>query len=127
VIVPVLSVRRGAEAVQFDTRAFGAGEWTRLTAPDRAVVAQLEAAGGRFMVADESPEHGHPSPGGLGGTTVRIALIVDAPDAVADRALAAGGRLIYPVADPDYGWRLGCGEDPSGHRWEIGRPPAAAS
>lgn len=121
-IMPVLSVRRGAEAVDFYTRAFGATEITRLTAPDGAVVAQLEAAGGRFMVADESPEHGHHSPQGLGGTTVRIGLVVDDPDGVAARALGAGARLVYPVADQDYGWSLGCVEDPYGHRWDIGRP-----
>lgn len=118
----VLSVRRGAEAVEFYKRAFDATEVTRLVAPDGAVVSQLDLAGGRIMVADESPEHGHHSPESLGGTTVRIGLVVEDPDGLADRALAAGARLVYPVADQHYGWRLGCVEDPYGHRWDIGRP-----
>jgi len=121
-IMPVLAVRRGAEAVDFYKRAFGAHERMRVTAPDGAVVAELEIGGARFMVADESPEHGHHSPEGLGGSTVRIALVVADPDAVAQRAVAAGARLAYAVADQDYGWRLGRVEDPYGHSWEIGKP-----
>lgn len=82
----------------------------------------MEFEGAIFFVADESPDHGNPSPEALGGTTVRIALIVADPDAVAEKAVAAGATLGYPVADQDYGWRLGLVIDPFGHRWEIGRP-----
>jgi len=121
-IMPVLSVRRGAEAVEFYKRAFGADEVMRMTAPDGAVVAELRIGGASFMVADESPENGNHSPEGLGATTVRVALVVADPHAVADRAVAAGARLVYPVADQDYGWRLGRVADPYGHHWEIGRP-----
>ena len=38
------------------------------------------------------------------------------------RAVAAGARELYPVADQPYGWRLGRVVDPFGHHWEIGRP-----
>lgn len=120
--MPVLAVRRGAEAVAFYQRAFGAVVRTMVQAPDGAIVAQLEIGSARFMVADESPEHGNPSPEALGGSTVRIALVVADPDAVAARAVAAGARLAYAVADQEYGWRLGRVEDPYGHSWEIGRP-----
>ncbi len=121
-LMPVLAVRRGAEAVDFYKRAFGAEERMRVTAPDGAVVATLAIGGMRFMVADESPEHGNPSPESLGGTSVRLSLVASDPDAVVERAVAAGARLVYPVADQDYGWRLGRVADPFGHHWEVGRP-----
>jgi PhnB protein len=121
-LMPVLAVRGGAQAVDFYRRAFGADERSRVTAADGSVVAVLDIAGWPLMVADESPEHGNPSPEGLGGTTVRLALVVPDPDAAAARAVAAGARLVYAVADQDYGWRLGRVVDPFGHHWEIGRP-----
>lgn len=121
-IMPVLAVRRGAEAVDFYKRAFGARERMRAESPDGDVVAELEIDGARFMVADESPEHGNPSPESLGGSSVRIALVVADPDAVAERAVGAGATLVYAVADQVYGWRLGRVLDPYGHHWEIGRP-----
>ena len=121
-IMPVLSVRRGAQALDFYKRALGAEEALRVESPDGNVVAELTVGEARFMVADESLEHANPSPESVGGTTVRISLIVSDPDAVVDRAVAAGAHLVDPVADQDYGWRLGRIADPFGHHWEIGRP-----
>jgi PhnB protein len=118
-----LAVRNGAHAVEFYKRAFGALEIHRAQSPDGAVVVQLDIAGDRFFVADESPEHGNFSPESLGNrSSVRLALIIDDPDALARQAVAAGAREVYPVADQPYGWRLGRVLDPFGHHWEIGRP-----
>jgi PhnB protein len=50
-------------------------------------------------------------------------LTVADPDAVFARALAAGAKQVYPVAE-EHGWRLGRVVDPFGHHWEIGRPIA---
>lgn len=121
-LMPVLAVRDGSEAVAFYGRAFDARVRMQVTAPDGAVVAELEIDGNRLMVADESPEDANPAPETLGGSPVRLALVVADPDAVAARAVAAGARVVYPVADQDYGWRLGRVVDPYGHHWEIGRP-----
>jgi len=49
------------------------------------------------------------------------ALIVDDPESVMTRALAAGAVEIYPVAQ-EHGWLLGRIADPFGHHWEIGKP-----
>ncbi len=119
---PTLSVRGGARAIDFYKEAFGASELMRVTSPDGEVVAELSIDGARFFVADESPPNGNCSPETLGGTSVRMALYVDDPDAVASRAVAAGAREVYPVADQDYGFRLGRVVDPFGHHWEICKP-----
>lgn len=125
-IAPMLSVRHGAKAVEFYVAAFGAEVLFRLEAPDGAVVARLAVQGAEFWVADESPEHCNFSPETLHGGTVRIVMIVENPDAVFNRALAAGAKTVWPVADQDYGWRVGRLVDPYGHHWEIGKPLAGS-
>jgi len=120
-IAPMLSVRNGARAVDFYKAAFGAIELFRIDAKDGAVVAQLSVDGAEFWLADESPEHSNFSPESLGGGTVRMVMTVEEPDAAFDRAVAAGAKVVWPVAN-QHGWRLGRIVDPFGHHWEIGKP-----
>jgi PhnB protein len=120
-IAPMLSVRKGAQAVEFYKAAFGAVELFRIDSESGEVVARLAADGAEFWVADESPEHKNFSPETLGGGTVRMVMIVADPDAAFDRAVKAGASVVWPVSN-QYGWRLGRIVDPFGHHWEIGRP-----
>jgi PhnB protein len=120
-ISPMLSVRNGASAVDFYQAAYGAAVLFRLE-DGGAVVAQLSVNGAEFWVADESPENFNFSPESLGGGTVRLVLIVNDPDALFERAVAAGAKVVWPVADQPYGWRMGRVVDPFGHHWEIGKP-----
>ena len=46
------------------------------------------------------------SPETLGGTSLRLLLLVDDPEAVFTRAVAAGADPVHPVQD-SHGWRLG--------------------
>jgi len=121
-ITTLLNVRRGAEAIDFYTRAFGATIISRIDAPDGSVVAQLSIGKGIFWLADESPEYQNFSPETLGGYTMRMIVIDFDPDAVFDRAIAAGASSVCPVRDESYGWRIGRVADPYGHHWEIGKP-----
>jgi PhnB protein len=123
-ISPLLSVRNGVKAVEFYKTAFGAEELFCVTDDKGAVVAQLSIAGADFWVADESPEHLNFSPESLGGGTVRMVVVVPDPDTVFDRAIGAGGKVVSPVRDQSYGWRVGRLVDPFGHHWEIGKPLA---
>src|SRR6476660_4054667 len=120
-IAPMLSVRRGAQAVEFYKAAFGGIEVVRIESPDGAVVSRLSVESAEFWVADESPEHANFSPESLGGGSVRMILTVPDPDATLAKAVAAGASDVVPVKD-DYGWRLGRVVDPFGHHWEIGHP-----
>jgi PhnB protein len=119
-ISPMLSVRRGAEALEFYKSAFGADVVYRIDAPDGAVVARLSVNGAEFWVADESPEHKNFSPETLGGGTVRMVMIVDDPDAAFAKAVATGAMIVSPVGN-QHGWRIGRVVDPFGHHWEIGK------
>lgn len=121
-IAPMLSVRRGAKAIEFYKAAFGARELFRIESDTGEVVAQLSAEGSEFWLADESPEHKNFSPETLGGCSVRLVMVVEDPDAVFSRAIEAGGTVVWPVSDKEYGWRVGRLVDPYGHHWEIGKP-----
>lgn len=120
-ITPMLSVRKGAKAIEFYKDAFGATELFRLDSDDGAVVARLSVGGAEFWLADESPEHRNFSPESLGGGSVRMVMTVEDPHATFERAVAAGATVVWPVKD-EYGWRLGRIVDPFGHHWEIGKP-----
>jgi PhnB protein len=48
-------------------------------------------------------------------------LVVEDPDMVLKRAVAAGAAEKSPVGD-EHGWRIGRIVDPFGHEWEIGKP-----
>jgi PhnB protein len=120
-IAPMLSVRNGARALEFYKAAFGTSELFRIDDPSGAVVARLSVGPAEFWVADESPEHQNFSPESLNGGTVRMVMTVENPDAAFDRAVAAGAKVVHPVAN-EYGWRLGRIVDPFGHHWEIGKP-----
>ena len=108
-------------AIAFYGRAFDATTgWS--TPPAEDMVAQLLMHGAECWVHPAGAAIGNPSPADIGGTAVRLMLIVDNPDTVFSRAVAAGAVVRSPMQDRDYGWRDGSVTDPFGHRWEIGRP-----
>lgn len=125
-LTPMLTVASAERALAFYREAFGAAEQERWVDPSGRVVARLAVEGQPFFVVDENREALNDSPGSLGGTTVRLNLVVDDPDAVAARAIASGAREIFPVADQPYGLRQGRVADPDGHHWLLGRPLAEA-
>jgi PhnB protein len=122
-VIPLLSLRRGAEAIDFYKRAFGAVERFRIQNDKGEVVAQLSVDGAEFWVADESPAHANFSPETLGGGTIRLLLVVSDPDATFAQALSAGATRVSPV-EIQHGWRVGRVVDPFGHHWEICKPLA---
>jgi PhnB protein len=122
-VVPMLSVRNGARAVEFYKSALGAIEVYRVEDPAGSVVSRLSVDGAEFWVSDESHEDGNFSPESLGGGSARMILTVPDPDSMFAKALAAGAREVSAVEEA-YGWRLGRVVDPFGHHWEIGHPLA---
>jgi PhnB protein len=121
-ISPMLSVRRGAKAIEYYKAAFGAEELFRIGDEEKGVVAQMSVGGALFWLADEAPEYLNFSPESLGGATARMVMVVDDPDAAFARAVGAGGKVVSAVEDKEYGWRVGRVVDPFGHHWEIGKP-----
>lgn len=118
-IAPWLSVRHGAEAVDYYKAAFGAVELHRVENEEGEIVAQLSIVGADFWVADD-PDR---SPEVLGAGSVRMILTVEDPETVFERAVNAGASVVAAIYE-DHGWRIGRVADPFGHDWEIARPLA---
>ena len=116
-IAPWLAVRDAQKAVDYYKAAFGAVELYRLPTDDGSLaVAQLSVGGAVFWVQGDS----NVSPSRAGTGSVRMILSVDEPDAVFDRAVAAGAAVVAAIHE-EYGWRTGRVTDPFGFDWEMSK------
>jgi len=116
-IAPWMTVRDAQKALDYYKAAFGAVELYRLPADDGSLaVAQLSVGGAVFWLQADS----NVSPSGAGSGPVRMILSVDDPDAVFDRAVAAGAAVVAAIHE-DYGWRTGRVTDPFGFDWELSK------
>ena len=122
-IQPELWVEAPSEAVKFYEAAFGATVLHRVGEGDD-IVAQLAVGDAAFWVAGTSAGMRRLSPRAIDGTTSRTLLVVEDPESVVRRAVAAGATESSPVGN-EHGWRLGRIVDPFGHEWEIGVPLGA--
>ncbi len=118
---PHLMVHGAKAAVDFYQRAFGAVAIHSSVAEDgeRLMHAHLRVNGASLMLHDWFAEYagGQPAPP-IGGVTLH--LQVNDADAWFARALAAGAKEKFAMADQFWGDRYGVVEDPFGHRWSIG-------
>jgi PhnB protein len=120
-VTAALTVRNGADAIEFYKKAFGAEEIMRVPGPDGKSLmhAEIRVGNSRIMLGDESPAMGCLAPVTLGGPGGSLYVYVPDVDAAFKRAVAAGAKALMPVTDMFYGDRLGQVEDPSGHRWGL--------
>ena len=122
-LAPHLVCAGAADAIDFYKAAFGAQEMMRLPGPDgRLMHGAIRVNGSMVMLAEERCGPDAVSPKTLGGTPVTLHLAVPDVDAATERAVAAGARVVMPVADQSWGDRYGIVEDPFGHRWSIATP-----
>jgi PhnB protein len=122
--IPHLVVANGLAALEFYKEAFGAEEGHRMMSADgkKLMHGEILLDGHTCFLSDEFDE----SEGGtcktpqtLGGTCVRITLAVDDADALVERAVAAGARVLLPVQELFWGARYGKIADPFGHEWGV--------
>jgi len=119
-VTPYLIFSGASDAIAFYKKALGAEEVTRMDGPGgRIHHAEIRIGDSHIMLGDEQPEIGAVSPKTIGGSPVSIHLYVEDVDAAVERAVAAGAKLVRPVADQFYGDRTGGVEDPFGYRWFI--------
>ncbi len=117
---PYLCVHDAAAAIDFYKKAFGASERMRMGEPSGKIGhAELQIGEAVIMLSDEFPEMGARSPRSIGGTPTAVLLYFEDVDAVAKRAVEAGGKLTRKVENQFYGDRSGKLEDPFGHSWWI--------
>jgi PhnB protein len=117
---PHLVVAGAAEAIEFYKKAFGAKELIRIEGQDGMLMhACVSINGSSVMLVDENPQWKALGPKALGGTPVTIHLMVDDVDKLSAQAVAAGAKVLMPVADMFWGDRYGIVQDPFGHQWSI--------
>ena len=109
----------GAE-MDFCARVFGATERNRRPGPDGSVAHGLLAIGdATVMIEGEWPGIVSRPPEPDGSSPVVLFLYVEDVDAVVERAVAAGGRVLMEVEDRFWGDRTGRIMDPAGHVWTV--------
>jgi PhnB protein len=119
-VTPHLICRDAAKAIAFYKKAFEAEEMFLLDGPDGKVMhACVRIGNSSVMLADEFPEWDSLGPLSRAGTTVSMHVYVENPDAMFDRAVASGAKVIMPMGDAFWGDRYGQVEDPFGHRWAF--------
>jgi uncharacterized glyoxalase superfamily protein PhnB len=120
-VIPHLSIRGAANAIEFYKKAFGAVELFRMPAPGGMLGhAHLLIGGSHVMMADEFPGPGClKAPASLGGTTVTMHMYVEDVDAAFQRAVAAGATVVMPPMDMFWGDRFCKVSDPFGHEWSL--------
>jgi len=115
-----LTLKDAAAAIEFYKKAFGATEVMRLIGPGTRIGhAEIRIGNSKIYLSDEFPDFGSVAPQRLGGSPVKMDIIVDDVDAVAARAIAAGAKEIRAIQDQFYGMRTGQVADPFGYVWNI--------
>ncbi len=119
-ITASLCFQDAAFAMQFYEKAFGAKELYRLSEPSGKVGhAEMRIGDSIIMVSDEYPQMAILSAKTRGGSPIRLSLTVKNPDAMMERAIAAGCTVIRPLQNEFYGWRSGVIMDPFDYSWFI--------
>jgi uncharacterized glyoxalase superfamily protein PhnB len=127
-VTPHIVCRNAKDAIEFYKTAFGARELMSLDGENGKLMhGCIEINGAAVMLVDEYPDMGSLAPPSLGGTPVTMHLTVGDVDAVFERAVAAGAKVVMPVDDMFWGDRYGIVEDPFGHAWSIATPKQSLS
>jgi len=122
-VTPRLVVRDAARAIEFYRDAFGAEEIAeRFTGPSGELIhAEVRIGDSVVMLTDEAG-NGAPakSPQSLDNVVSAImATYWPDVDAAWQRAVAAGAKVVYELADQFYGERGGRLRDPFGQQWML--------
>lgn len=119
-ITPYLIFADAAAAIDFYERALGATELYRMPMPNGKIGhAELQIGDSRLMLADEAPEWNAKSVRTIGGCPITLHLYTENVDALADRFVKAGGKVVRPLENQFYGDRSGQFADPEGYVWNL--------
>ena len=119
-VTPYLFVRSAASAIDFYKSVFGATEIMRMPGSNGKIMhAELRIGDSIVMLADENPQTGVMSPQTVGGYSVGLHVYVENVDAVIQKAVENGAKLLRPIKDQFYGDRSGSLLDPFGHMWSV--------
>lgn len=124
-IVPYITVRDAAAALDFYKAGFGAREAVRIPNEDgsRIIHAAIFVNGGLIMISDGFKEYGGAEPLDPASTysfAINVELQSAAEvDEMHARAVEAGGHSAMEPGDMVWGARFGVVRDPFGYRWML--------
>ena len=119
-IVPMLVCADAAAEIEFCKVAFGAVELSRRADESGSVThATLGIGELLIMVHGETAHLASRAPLLDGSSPVVIYLYLEDVDGVVARAVAAGARVLTPIADQFWGDRMERIVDPQGHVWNV--------
>jgi PhnB protein len=120
-VTPQLTLDNAVEAIEWYKRALGAEESGRAVGPDGKVMhSELRIGDSRVMVNDAMM--GGKGPLAMGGSPAALWIYVEDCDALFNRAVAAGGKVLPgmgALTDQFWGDRSGTFKDPHGYTWTI--------
>jgi PhnB protein len=120
VVMPMLVCRDASAEIDFCKTTFGAVELLRRPGPDGKVAhAAVTIGGAMIMIEGEWQGIVSRAPLSDGSSPVVIYVYVEDVDAVMERAVTAGAKVLLPVKNQFWGDRTGRILDPSGHVWTI--------
>ena len=118
-IFPIVQYRDARAAIRFLVDAFGFEETAVYGEGDQVDHAQLNWPGGGAVMLSSTGREG----GGLADHPVgtgSVYIVVDNPDELFERAVAAGATISRGLRDEDYGSRGFTVRDPEGVFWSFG-------
>lgn len=124
-VMPALRYRDAPAAIDWLVKVFGFEKHVVYPGPNNTIGhAELALGGGMIMlgsVKDDAYGKGFKTPAELGNIETRSTyIVVSDADAVYARAQAAGGAIVRPIQNMDYGSREFTVKDPEGHSWSVG-------
>jgi uncharacterized glyoxalase superfamily protein PhnB len=121
---PTVRARDARGLIRFLVEAFGFEETVVYASPDdpgRVEHAELAwPPGGGVMLGSAPAEPAEDDLWPLRPGTLGAYLVTDEPDALFERAVAAGAVVRRPLQDTDYGSREFAVADPEGNLWSFG-------
>ena len=116
----MLVCRDVSAEIEFCKTTFGAVELVRRPGPDGSVAhTALMIGGAMIMIEGEFPTLSSRAPQPDGSSPVVIYVYVEDVDAVIERAVVGGARVLMPAKNQFWGDRTARILDPSGHVWTI--------
>jgi uncharacterized glyoxalase superfamily protein PhnB len=125
VVMPTLRYRDAPAAIDWLCNVFGFERHAVYPGPNGTIGhAELTLGGGMIMLGSQKDDEygkGFKSPLELDGAETRSAyIVVPDADAAYARAVAAGGTIVRPLQNMEYGSREFSVKDPEGHSWSVG-------
>ena len=119
VFYPCLRYVDAGAAIEWLERAFGFSPLAVHRADDGTIAhAELGYGEGVVMLGTEPP--GGDERWGERAGRGWAYVVTDQPDALFERATAAGAEVVHPLSDQDYGSRDFSVRDPEGNLWSFG-------